>query len=245
MNKSQPTRLYLVGTDTSVGKTTVACSILIAAKRNNLSILPVKPAQSRNPDEISDIQRLCRFTDPPSDPTPLCFFDYQQPLAPGIAHQPQNFLPSPSAAADPTHLLEFQSRLSLLESQNPSDLTLIEGAGGLHVPMPGGTWQTQWIRSSKAWAVVIARCNLGTINHTLLTVEALRTQSIPILGIFFSDHQQTPTQLAQTNIAVIQRYADLPVFGCRPYDADDASKEDWICPLFWTQIRSLFPDTKT
>jgi len=244
-HQPNPPRIYIVGTNTAIGKTTFACELLRAANRQGLHFLPVKPAQSGALGETSDIQRLCAATTLDSDPNEHCFFDYHQPLAPGIAHNLQDFLgPLPSPPIQQQILQQFTCRLKDLETSINPHLTLIEGAGGLHVPMPGGTWQSTWIQTSQAQALIIAHSGLGTINHSLLTINALRTHSIPIFGLFLCDHPSTEPLTRQTNLEIIERFGKVPVFGCLPSFATQNPPDDWISPLFWTNIRSLLSYTK-
>ena len=84
---------------------------------------------------------------------------------------------------DLSALTRVTHALASLEAQHHPHLTVIEGAGGLFVPMPGGTWQPTWISHLCAPVLLIVRPNLGTINHTWLTLHALADADIPVAGL--------------------------------------------------------------
>ena len=125
-------------------------------------------------------------------PEAICPLVYDPPLAPGIAHDRQQFL-RPDAAIDPGPLKTALARLSELEASLDPELVIIEGAGGLHVPMPGGAWLDHWIRAMAPRTVVVGRAGLGTINHTLLTVEALQQRDLEVLGFVHVRRPSGPT----------------------------------------------------
>jgi dethiobiotin synthetase len=187
-------RVYIVGTDTGVGKTAVTCALLHWARRHRLRAMPFKPAASGLPAEPadttnpSDVTRLLLAAGLCAD-TPICPWSFAAPLAPGLAEDPAPFFRPPAANADPIPdpIARTCEHLAALERELDPQLVFVEGAGGLHVPMPGGTWQPAWIRALATDVVVVGRAGLGTINHTLLTLDALRAHELPAVGFLLSD----------------------------------------------------------
>jgi dethiobiotin synthetase len=210
-------RIYLVGTDTSVGKTAVACALLRSAPDRRVRAAPFKPAQSGSGPDPSDVERLLRAADLPSrDAEACCPFSFDPPLAPGLAEAPAVFLGrSPPGRSDA--LAQAARALATWIARDPPDVVLIEGAGGLHVPMPGGTWQADWIRALADHVVIVARAGLGTINHTLLTIDALRSLGLPPLGFYTNDVTGEPDPSRPDNVAVITHARDVPHLGALPH----------------------------
>jgi dethiobiotin synthetase len=232
------TRVFLVGTDTYAGKTTVACALLRAARHRGLRAAPFKPAASGDAGPNSDLARLLRAARLPDSAADLVNpLRYGPPLAPGIADYPDAFTggdphPNPEAA-----LARARASLDQLEARLDPDLTIIEGAGGLHVPMPGGTWLDAWIDAFEARTLVVARAGLGTINHTLLTVEALRARGHEPLGFVTSQLRPAPDPSRPDNVAVIESRCGVRCLGRLPHlqrppeDTDAWLVSGWIAAI--------------
>jgi len=90
---------------------------------------------------------------------------------------------------------------------------IIEAAGGLLVPVTDKTLMVDMIPETGAKVVLAARAGLGTINHTLLSVEALRTRKIEPLGIVFIDQAGTPTEMITENMEAVKKFSGINVAG--------------------------------
>ena len=90
------------------------------------------------------------------------------------------------------------------------DTMIVEGAGGLLVPMADGVLTLDLIRQLALPVLIVARLSLGTINHSLLTVRQIQAAGLPLTGIVFNRTQEQDTTAEQTNPAVLQRYTDAP-----------------------------------
>ena len=210
-------RVYIVGTDTAVGKTELTCALLRAAPAHRLRVVPFKPVQSGD-DRPTDAQRLVDATPDHLglDAADLVAEHYDPPLAPGIAHRREDFL-----LQTPPNLRPMRGALEqlvALERATYPDLVLVEGAGGLHVPMPGATWQLQWIRALTTRVLVVGRLGLGTINHTLLTIDALIHDRLDVLGFVLVDTADTSAKDPST--ATIPR--------CKESVSEDSPKTNWM-----------------
>jgi dethiobiotin synthetase len=222
--------VYLVGTDTGVGKTSLACALLRRAGVHGLRIVPFKPAQSGADDGPSDIERLLLAAGLPRSQTHrACPFRYDPPLAPGLAEHADPFLGGPAASFDA--LSQARDALDAWIAQHRPDLVLIEGAGGLHVPMPGGTWQDAWIEALADCAVIVGRAGLGTINHTLLTIDAVRALDLSLAGFYLSDVTGAPDPSRTDNAAVITHARGVPHLGTLPHRHTAETSDDGIDPL--------------
>jgi dethiobiotin synthase len=159
MNKA-----YIVaGTDTGIGKTTVAAMLMLA-----LDALYWKPIQS-GITEGTDRQHVQAMTQLPDDRfLPECFV-LTQPLSPHRAAELDGVEIQPRALAVPT-----------------SDrMLIVEGAGGLLVPITRRKLQIDVFADWRLPLILCARTTLGTINHTLLSIEALHSRRMPLHGLIF------------------------------------------------------------
>jgi dethiobiotin synthetase len=148
------------GTDTGVGKTVVTAAIAAAATAAGLRVAVVKPAQTgTDSGEESDAGAVLRLAAPA---TAVTLAWYPAPLAPLAAAR--------ISGRPALGFAEVVERITAL----PGDLVLIEGAGGLLVPMGAGGWTVAELAAElRAPVVVVARAGLGTLNHTALTLRAL------------------------------------------------------------------------
>jgi dethiobiotin synthetase len=170
--------VLVTGTDTDVGKTVVTSAIAAAAQAAGLRVAVVKPGQTGTaaggPADIDLINRLA------APQTARTLASYPDPLAPLAAARVAGLPP-----------LELYDVVDAVRAEaDAHDLVLVEGAGGLLVPMgvrpSGEPWTVADLAATLGVrAVVVARAGLGTLNHTALTLEALERRGIPagvILG---------------------------------------------------------------
>lgn len=201
--------LLVTGTDTGVGKTTVACALVIAARRAGLDVGAMKPVESgcaRGPSGLvpADAERLRLAAGGEDPPELVCPFRLEAPLAPGIAAVREQ--------VDVT-LEEIGRCHRELSARHPGGI-VVEGAGGLLVPIePGFATVADLAIFLSLPALVVARAGLGTINHTVLTVEALSARGIECRGVLLAG---APDGSTDTNAAAIERLADVPVLGVIP-----------------------------
>jgi dethiobiotin synthetase len=226
-------RIYVVGTGTGVGKTTLCCALLGWARRHGVKAVPFKPAQSGPSGPDDDIHRLLRAASlPASDAVDACPWQFPEPLAPGLAEDPSPFFRPPAANVDPLApvIADTRGRMHAFADRHAAQLVLIEGAGGLHVPMPGGTWQPAWIRALATDVLVVAPAELGTINHTLLTIDALIALELPIAGFILSETHADEDPSRDDNAQVIATARTVRWLGTLPHQPT-ADLPDLLTPL--------------
>lgn len=164
--------VLVTGTDTGVGKTVVTAAVAAAAQAAGMRVAVIKPGQTGTATgEPSDIDSVTRLAAPLTGRTLASFPD---PLAPLAAARVAELEP-----------LELYTVVDAVRAEvDKHDLVLIEGAGGLLVPMgmspSGEPWTVADLAVSlSAPAVVVVRAGLGTLNHTALTLEALERRAVP------------------------------------------------------------------
>ena len=119
--------------------------------------------------------------------------------------------------------------------------------------MPGGQWQPEWIAALSCPVLLVTRPDLGTLNHTHLTVEALSARGIPALGLIINGVPlDTPADPADpsvtTNLEVLARVPGLPRLGCVPRhephtarDEHDREQSRALAHAVWTRLKSSHP----
>ncbi len=158
-------RYFITGTDTGVGKTLV--SALITKVVDGCYW---KPIQSGIAEEISDRDTVQTLTDLPQDRFFSSIYELQAALSPNHAALREN--------------IEIDiERCEIPVCDRP---LITEGAGGVFVPLNQHHCMLDLMTRLNFPVIIVSRGTLGTINHTLLTIEALRQRNIPICGVVFN-----------------------------------------------------------
>ena len=187
---------YLVtGTDTGVGKTVVAAALVLAARAAGLQAVGFKPVETGVADEgASDAALLARATGHP-DVVARPLLSLAEPLAPAVAAA------RAGAEVDPE---EIEHRVRRLRDKR-YDMVVVEGAGGVAVPLTWGYTALDIARHLGLSAVVVARPGLGTLNHVWLTVEALSARHVPVAAIVLNGRAASPDLAEETNPEALAR----------------------------------------
>ncbi len=206
-----PKSILITGTDTAVGKTTVACGLAASLSLRGRKVGVFKPAETGcepGPDgrlQPADAARLLYFSDCRHDLETVCPYKFREPLAPLVAAQREG--------VD----IDFD-RLGRCHRQIASahDITLIEGAGGLLVPItPTATFADLAAHLNVPLVVVVAS-RLGAINHALLTVRYAQAVGLRILGYVINFVSASSDRAAETNVQVLSDWLGPPL-GVVPY----------------------------
>ncbi|HOV90285.1 MAG TPA: dethiobiotin synthase [Syntrophorhabdaceae bacterium] len=204
--------LFITGTDTGVGKTTIsACLAAFLSIKKKLNVGVMKPFESglskRNKDQLPwDAICLKEASGSPDDLNMISPYTFEAPLAPEVAASLEN----------------IQIDLSMLDRiykkmVNEHDITIIEGAGGVLVPIKRKFFYGDLIKKWACPTIIVSRLGLGTINHTLLTVGYLRTRGIKIVGVILNNNDGTGDLAAKTNPEILSAYLNCPILGIFPY----------------------------
>ena len=210
--------LFVTGTDTGVGKTLVTALLALHFQEQGINCGVMKPFASGCQLVTGELQSedglfLREATGVQDELGLINPIRLQEPLAPLTAGR--------RAGVDTTNFFA-QARHAFDVLQSRYDLVVVEGVGGLLAPI--AERETRILTSLdliEEWqmpVVVVARRTLGTINHTLLTVEALKKRAT-IGGLVFCDAEPVPDDdiAAQTSPQLIAEITDLPVWGQVPF----------------------------
>ncbi|HET7755515.1 MAG TPA: dethiobiotin synthase [Anaeromyxobacteraceae bacterium] len=204
MSASAPARgLFVTGTDTGVGKTEVACGLLRAWRAAGRDVAAMKPAQSGvEPGVATDAERLADAA-ATRDPVELvCPYSFAAPLAPAVAAR---------VAGAEIDLGRILAAARELAGRHGS--VLVEGAGGLLVPLTDRETYADLAVALAFPVLVVARTGLGTVNHTALTVEALRARGLAVAGIVLNAATVARDPSEPYNAAEIERLTGAAVLG--------------------------------
>jgi len=191
-----PTDFAVVGTDTGVGKTILAAGLTGWLREDGWDARAIKPCQTGYPpdDDASVVAAACG-----TDAASTCLRRLEPPLAPAVA-----------AAKSDESLSYAEIRDGCESAIAESEVGIVEGIGGLRVPLADGREVVDLVADLDVPVIVVARSGLGTLNHTALTVEALRSRRIPVRGIVLNEFEDA-TIAERTNPRVIQEMTDCTV----------------------------------
>ncbi len=191
------TLLVVTGTGTGVGKTVATAALASCAHQAGIGVTVCKPVQTGTDDgddDLADVARLAGVTE-------LVSLDrYPLPMAPVAAAERAG-----AALPSLTELLE-----TVGDADRPGRLTLVEGAGGLLVELgQAGSTLADLAGELAAPVLVVAGAELGTLNHTALTLEALATRGLDAAGLVIGSWPAEPDEVADSNRQALARLAPL------------------------------------
>lgn len=198
--------LFITGTDTGVGKTVVTAAIASLAIASGRRVAVYKPTQTGV--DIGDPGDL-EFVRAAAGNSPVLrtawAYRLREPLAPSVAAR------LAGVVIERSRLLTMYEDLA-----QAADVVLVEGAGGLLVPLTEGYTMADLARDLALPVLVVARPGLGTLNHTALTVEAARARDLEVAGVVISGFPADPDLASRTNPAEMVRLAQAPLLGALP-----------------------------
>lgn len=213
-------RLGITGTDTGVGKTVVACALARAFYGKGRHVRVMKPVETGvQPDDVqSDAARLLQASRAGDSLGSIRPYVFPDPLAPMIA----------ARNADTVIRLELLDA-AFREITKSGELAIVEGAGGLRVPIAPGLTFVELFARWRLGLVVVAENRLGVINHVLLTMDSARRTGITVHAVVVNDTASTPHDASvAVNVQVLQELLpDLSVVRypwlASPDDFDEAA----------------------
>ena len=217
--------LIITGTGTGVGKTVVTAAIAALARAARRNVAVVKLAQTgvhdgpgSDPPDLETITRLSGVTDTHE------LARFPDPLSPEAAARVSGLPP-----VDFTRARAVIARLTAAR-----DLVLVEGAGGLLVRYDAGGATIADLATAlnrqglAAPALVVTGAGLGTLNHTALTIEALRARKVAEAGIVVGSWPRDPGLAERENLADLEVAAGAPLAGALPADAGALDRQAFL-----------------
>ncbi len=206
--------IFITGTDTGVGKTHVAAAIARMLKKCGIDVGVMKPAETgcriRSGFLVpSDALRLMKAAGVRDRLDLVNPYRFSRPLAPSVAAVLQG------KRISPQKVIKAYGELS-----RRHDFVIVEGAGGIMVPLRDRYSFLDLAADLGLPVLVIARPNLGTINHTLLTIAALQQRQLNVCGVIMNDATDRKAGMAeQTSPGVIERISGVRILGVVGYES--------------------------
>jgi dethiobiotin synthetase len=220
--------LFVTGTDTGVGKSVLAgavCAALVARGEPVAAFKPVVTGLEEPPtDWPRDHELLARAAGGWQTPEQVAPYRFDPPLSPHYAAE------LAGKQIEPARLVE-----AARAAAGSDRLLIAEGVGGLLVPITPGYLVRDLALDLGLPLVIAARTGLGTISHTLLTIEAARTAGLRVAGVAMTPWPATPRPIMVSNRATVERLGGVPVSGLRTTDPDslgeagsDLPVDEWL-----------------
>ena len=194
--------VFVTGTDTEVGKSVVAASICAVLAASGARVAAFKPAVTgldEDPGEFGrDHELLASAASAGQAPEDVAPYRFGPPVSPHLAAELARVTIEPAA---------------LVAAARAHELLVCEGVGGLLVPITPGYLMRDLAVDLALRVVIAARPGLGTINHTLLTVEAARAAGLLVAGVVMTPWPDEPAAMERSNRVTIERLGRVPVSG--------------------------------
>ncbi len=196
--------IFIAGTDTGVGKTYIAGGLAAALRMDGVRVGVMKPVSCGGREDAEFLMKCAGVDDSIDLVNPICL---REPLSPNVAAARQKTRLDVKAITAAHNILSKKY-----------DVLVVEGCGGLLVPLTDRFFVVDLISLLKARTVLVSRSALGAINHTLLSLEALKARKIRPVGVIYN--RLTGGALSvpeQTNPGVIEKLTGVRSLGRFPY----------------------------
>lgn len=220
---------FITGTDTDVGKTVVARTLLLEFAAHGIQCAGYKPVSAgcaRTPDGLRNLDAVL-LQEAASLPLPYDLvnpFAFEPPIAPHIAA---------SEACEAITLKGLSDGLRQIE-QAGAELIVVEGAGGWFLPLDRRYLLSDWVKQENMPVIMVVGAKLGCLNHALLTFAAIRNDHLPVAGWVINRLHGSMSHY-QENLDTLRGLLPAPFLGEIPFvnnplDADLRGRLD-ISPL--------------
>jgi dethiobiotin synthetase len=219
LNLPKKNGLFITGTDTGVGKTLVAGGIAAVLRQQGLKVGVFKPIASGCRDEgmliSDDTEFLALCADAEYSLSIISPVTYKTPAAPITCVQIEG------RDIDYEEIVTAYNYLC-----DNTDVVLVEGIGGALVPIDDEHTVLDLAVEFDLPTVIVARPNLGTINHSLLTIAAVRNAGLPVAGLVISGYNAFEADIAEeTSADVICEFSNTNLLSIVPYDEQSSVEE--------------------
>jgi dethiobiotin synthetase len=212
--------VFVTGTDTEVGKSVVAASICAALAARGERVAAFKPVVTGVDEEPGafgrDHELLASVANSGQTADDVAPYRFGPPVSPHLASELAGVRIEPA---------------DLVAAARAHELLVCEGVGGLLVPITPGYLVRDLAVDLALPILIAARPGLGTINHTLLTVEAARAGGLSVAAVVMTPWPAEPTPMQRSNRATVGRLGDVPVCGLPPTSRAQLAEAGAALPL--------------
>ena len=203
--------VLITGTDTGVGKTLVGCGLAAVLSAQGKMVGVMKPCETgcvvREGDLYpDDAARLAAFARTTLALDRVCPYRFAPPVAPSVAAAMSGTAIEPERLVTVYHAIAAQS-----------DFVIVEGAGGLLVPLVGRYTFADLAQDLGLPLLVVVGSKLGALNHTMLTLRYAQMQAIPLVGYIVNHPARGADDATQTNVQTLAQLTDIPCLGVLPF----------------------------
>ncbi len=207
--------IFITATDTGVGKTFVSAGLASALRNRGIDTGVMKPVHTGCrqkdgrliPEDTLYLMKAAYVDDPIELVTPYMF---REPVAPSVAADIS------STVIDIGEIVKSYKALC-----RQHEYMIVEGIGGIMVPIKRNFYVAVLIKKLDLPAIIITRPDLGTINHTLLTIEYMKNRNIQIKGVVINHSTKGKKTLAvKTCSETIEKHSGIAVIGVIPFITD-------------------------
>lgn len=205
--------IFVTGTDTGVGKTAVASAIAKGLRNKGVNVGVMKPIQS---GEDNDAARLIEAAGVEDDLSIVVPYAFKEPVAPTLA-----------ARLEGVDIDIDVIRKCYSELGKRHEVVIVEGAGGIMVPLVEKGVESYLMsdiaKDMDLPVIIVARAGLGTVNHTLLTIDHAREKGLDILGVIINGYPERPNLSEKNNPRMIEELSGVPVLSIIPFEDSSES----------------------
>jgi dethiobiotin synthetase len=222
--------VFVTGTDTGAGKSIVAAAICAAAAARSVRVAAFKPVVTGLDEPVVDWPRdhelLASVANAGQSPEDVAPYRYGPAVSPHLAAK------LAGETVDPERLLAGATAQA-----ERADALVVEGVGGLLVPLAHDYLVRDLAGELSLPVVIAARPGLGTISHSLLTIEASRAVALRIQAVVLTPWPDDPDEMLRSNMETIERFGEVPVIGLPRTDPASLAAagavlpvSDWLSP---------------
>ena len=211
--------IFITGTDTGVGKTIVAAAIARLLKLRGVNVGVMKPVTSGCIESggklvSEDAELLAWGASVNPDEPDIAPYLLKTPIAPCVAASMEG------VRIDFGRIRDAFDRLAARHG-----FVIVEGAGGLMVPLAGGLLMADLVARLDLPVLVVARPNLGTVNHSVLTCYAARQLGLTVKGIIINNYPEHPDRAEESAPHLIDSLAGAPLLGVFPRCGNNSPRD--------------------
>jgi len=236
MKRIKARGLFITGTDTGVGKTLITAGLAYSLREYGFSIGVMKPVETgcreekghRIPGDGTFLKYMAGSEEALEKTVP---YRFRAPLAPKVAGDKEGI------RIDLSRIQRIYEKISSCH-----DLTLVEGAGGLLVPLTPRYHMADLMERLGLPVLLVGRLGLGTLNHTLLSLHYLSTRKIPVAGIILNNPDGQNDMSTESNPSVLQTRTSTPLIATISHIQGLKLHKSWAKRIGHTLSRHLEPE---
>ncbi|HXU94908.1 MAG TPA: dethiobiotin synthase [Candidatus Nitrosotalea sp.] len=212
---------FITGTDTGVGKTNITATLAACIKKLGINVGVMKPVATGIPQKSgfksSDVSLLCHASGVDDSE------DTINPI----------FMPIPSSPYDASKMLNIEFKPEIIfekfeKLKQKYEMLLVEGIGGIMTPLSRDFFVADMIKKMQLETIIVTRSTLGTLNHTMMTVNTCRDYEIPIKGIIINNYDEKGSPAEKNSPLTIHEITKIPILGTIPFVRDYQNVEMMI-----------------